>query len=47
MDGNVPCFNLFSEVNQDWHLEDLDLIRTQQLSYIYFICVPRKDAFFP
>ena len=31
MDGNVPCFNLFSEENQDWHLEDLDLIQTQQL----------------
>jgi hypothetical protein len=26
-----PCFNLFSEENQDWHLEDLDLIQTQQL----------------
>ena len=33
MDGNVPCFNLFSEENQDWHLEDLDLIETQQLMF--------------
>ena len=33
MDGNVPCFNLFSEENQDWHLEDLDLIQTQQLIF--------------
>jgi hypothetical protein len=33
MDGKVPCFNLFSEENQDWHLEDLDLIQTQQLIF--------------
>ena len=33
MDGNVPCFNLFSEENQDWHLEDLDLIQTRQLIF--------------
>jgi hypothetical protein len=29
MDGNVPCFDLFSEENQDWHLEDLDLIHSE------------------
>jgi hypothetical protein len=33
MDGNVPCFNIFSEENQDWHLEDLDLIQTRQLIF--------------
>ena len=33
MDGNVPCCNHFSEENQDWHLEDLDLIQTQQLIF--------------
>ena len=33
MDGNVPWFNLFSEENRDWHLEDLDLIQTQQLIF--------------
>jgi hypothetical protein len=33
MDGNVPCLNLFSEENQDWHLEDLNLIQTQQLIF--------------
>jgi hypothetical protein len=33
MDGNVPCFNFFSEENKDWHLEDLDLIETQQLIF--------------
>jgi hypothetical protein len=33
MDGNVPWFNLFSEENQDWHLEDLDLIQTRQLIF--------------
>ena len=33
MDGNVPCCNNFSEENQDWHLEDLNLIQTQQLIF--------------
>ena len=33
MDGNVPCFNVFSEENKDWHLEDLDLIQTRQLIF--------------
>jgi hypothetical protein len=27
------AFTLFSEENQDWHLEDLDLIQTQQLIF--------------
>ena len=35
MDGIVPCINLFSEENQDWHLGDLDLIETQQLIFSY------------
>jgi hypothetical protein len=30
MDGNVPCFDLFPEENQDWHLEDLYLIPKQR-----------------
>ena len=36
MDGNVPCFNLFSDENQDWHLEDLDcaLKNFQQDNYV-------------
>ena len=42
MDGNVPCFNLLSEENQDWHLEDLDLIQTRQL---IFCNKPRNSTY--
>ena len=49
MSGNVPCSNNFSEENQDWHLEDLDLIQTQQIIFStqagigkFFICINVK-----
>ena len=49
MSENVPCSNNFSEENQDWHLEDLDLIQTQQIIFStqagigkFFICINVK-----